>query len=212
MAEIILETGEVLIVDDRLADIVRCLDVRIYSRTKDGRPKQVIIRKNSVAALVLAFFGYAVPNGMQIDHKNRNPLDNRIRNLRVVTPKENQANCGPRTTTTSRFRCVSYYKKQEKYRVSYAVGGAETAGAAKYKVSLGYYKSEALAGAVANVGLKYLFGRFAYQNSWTPVLPVEMQLQIISKIDKRLADIKKKYGVDFVPEGAYLFEHLKRQP
>jgi hypothetical protein len=50
------------------------------------------------------YYGEEVPEGMHIDHINRNPLDNRIANLRVVTPYENFQN----TDTPPRPVIITY--------------------------------------------------------------------------------------------------------
>ena len=42
--------------------------------------------------LVWIYFNGDIPNGMQIDHKNRIKNDDRIKNLRVVTPSDNIKN------------------------------------------------------------------------------------------------------------------------
>jgi hypothetical protein len=55
------------------------------------------------------------PTGMEIDHINRNLLDNRKSNLRVVTQKENLGNKGFYTNNTSGYKGI--HKKEYGYAV-----------------------------------------------------------------------------------------------
>lgn len=48
-----------------------------------------------------------IPDGMMIDHINRDAWDNRIENLRLATAQQNSANQGVRRTNKSRFKGVS---------------------------------------------------------------------------------------------------------
>lgn len=47
------------------------------------------------------------PLGLQVDHKNRNGLDNRRENMRIVTPTVNQWNKGKKKRASSQYRGVS---------------------------------------------------------------------------------------------------------
>ena len=49
----------------------------------------------------------AIPEGMVIDHINRNPSDNRIENLRVVTQSANLRNVGVRSHCRSGEKFIS---------------------------------------------------------------------------------------------------------
>ena len=49
-------------------------------------------RHNLAHRLAWEFTYGEIPSGMQIDHINRNPSDNRIQNLRLVTPSQNSIN------------------------------------------------------------------------------------------------------------------------
>ena len=55
------------------------------------------------------------PKGMEVDHKNRNKLDNTRENLHVCTHAENAQNRRKPRNTSSRFWGVSYIKDRAKY-------------------------------------------------------------------------------------------------
>jgi hypothetical protein len=55
------------------------------------------------------------PEGVVVDHKNRNKLDNTRDNLRVCTNQENLHNAGKRQGTSSQFKGVSYRKDAGKW-------------------------------------------------------------------------------------------------
>jgi hypothetical protein len=58
----------------------------------------------------------------QGDHINGNRLDNRRRNLRIVTPAENAQNCVARGGT-SRHRGVSWHRASQRWRAQARVAG-----------------------------------------------------------------------------------------
>lgn len=55
------------------------------------------------------------PEGIAVDHINRNPLDNRKANLRLVTHQVNCQNAGLRSNNTSGYRGVSWNKIDRKW-------------------------------------------------------------------------------------------------
>lgn len=59
------------------------------------------------------------PAEMEVDHINRDPLDNRRANLRIVTRKQNEEN-RPSTKVggSSKYRGVWFDKKNKKYRAA----------------------------------------------------------------------------------------------
>jgi hypothetical protein len=56
------------------------------------------------------------PEGLVVDHQNRNKLDNTRTNLRVCTPQENACNRSKKRGTLSQFRGVGFQKDCGKYR------------------------------------------------------------------------------------------------
>lgn len=56
-------------------------------------------------------------DGLQIDHINRNKIDNRKSNLRTVSQKENQRNKDAMNTSKTGIRGVCYEKERNKWRV-----------------------------------------------------------------------------------------------
>lgn len=55
------------------------------------------------------------PKGLFTDHINRNKLDNRKENLRIVTPSENNLNTKLKSTNTSGYRGVTFHKEKRKF-------------------------------------------------------------------------------------------------
>lgn len=53
----------------------------------------------------------------EIDHIDRNPLNNRIANLREVTRQQNKMNQGPQANSASGERGIDFLERLGKYRV-----------------------------------------------------------------------------------------------
>ena len=78
--------------------------------------------------------------GLQVDHINGEPLDNRRENLRLVTNRENSWNKGPTTRNTSGYVGVCWCKREQKWW-GHAQYICEQTGKKKSK-SLGYYNDK----------------------------------------------------------------------
>jgi hypothetical protein len=64
--------------------------------------------------------------GEFVDHINRNKLDNRKSNLRIVTRKQNNQNLSLSKRNTSGTRGVCFVKKANKWRSKISINGKET--------------------------------------------------------------------------------------
>lgn len=93
--------------------------------------------------------------GQQVDHINRNRLDNRKSNLRICSPGENARNASKRKDgKTSSFKGV--YKRKEKFTSHIQVNGK--------RQFLGYYKDELNAAYYYNEFAKKFHGDYAFLN------------------------------------------------
>ena len=61
-----------------------------------------------------------------MDHINRDGCDNRIVNLREVTPREQSMNTGLSSANTSGVKGVSFLKDKGKWRASINIDGRKT--------------------------------------------------------------------------------------
>jgi len=101
------------------------------------------------------------PKGMHVDHINRNKLDNRKENLRIVTPSENVMN------KTVRKDCVSGYKGVVlcKSRNSYKQWRAHIQNTVTKKLEcVGYFETLKEAVIAYNKRAEELRGKFAVLN------------------------------------------------
>lgn len=120
-----------------------------------------------VSQLVFKAFHGEIAEGQQIDHINRDPTDDRAENLRAVTLKENARNQGKKTKSSSKFKGVSWHKRDKVWTAQIRVEGR--------LMALGYYDDEYEAARAYDKKVKEVFSTFAVTNEelglFTPGLP-----------------------------------------
>lgn len=95
------------------------------------------------------------PTGFEIDHKNRDGLDNRKSNLRIATRQQNM--CNKPSQGVIKFKGVSItHAKYGNFRVQIRINGVKT--------YLGSYKTPEEAALVYDLKAREVHGEFAYLN------------------------------------------------
>lgn len=137
MYQFTLNTGELVTVDECDKDFVQ---TRHWVRVKTRHGKMYVrtvsspSQGNRVSVLLHRAITQA-PFGLQVDHRNGDTLDNRRKNLRVVTAMVNQQ--GFRTkqpNTRSRYRGVSWLPHNKKWQAKITLE--------KKQIYLGIFRSE----------------------------------------------------------------------
>jgi hypothetical protein len=95
-----------------------------------------------------------IPDGMEIDHINRDTLDNRMSNLRYATKSQNSTNSVYKNT--KRFRGVYWVKGKEKWKACIRHKNVN--------IHIGYFRSEKAAARAYNEKAMELHGEFATLN------------------------------------------------
>lgn len=119
------------------------------------------------------------PEGMEVDHINRNTFDNRNENLRICTHQQNQCNQPLQKNNTSGVTGVSYYPPREKFRARIKIS--------QHDIHLGYYPTFLEAVQARNVGMECMFGEFGAYND-VPAAPGWIREKVYEKC-KRFADL-----------------------
>lgn len=96
------------------------------------------------------------PDGVEVDHRNRNPLDNWKDNLRLSTHAENTRNASKAGGKSSRFKGVSWYKAGELWTAYIRANGRQ--------LHLGRFLREEDAALAYNEAASQYFGEFACLN------------------------------------------------
>jgi hypothetical protein len=93
------------------------------------------------------------PVGVQVDHINANPLDNRLENLRLCTVTQNAQNRKIRADSKHGLKGVTFMAKENRWRARITVSGK--------RISLGRFDTISdAAQAYVEAAIKY-FGSFA---------------------------------------------------
>ena len=96
------------------------------------------------------------PKGVWVDHIDGNGLNNRKSNLRLCSATENACNRRPVPNCHSRYKGVSWHKRQKKWAVRIAKRGKG--------IHLGSFDDEIEAAVAYDRKAEVLFGEFAYLN------------------------------------------------
>lgn len=97
------------------------------------------------------------PKGMEVDHINRDKLDNRRSNLRVCKPSNNQHNRPGVKGSKSGFKGVSLHNKTGLWRARLMVNWKEK--------SIGYFQDKYDAATAYNFAVAEFYGQYAVYNT-----------------------------------------------
>jgi hypothetical protein len=133
-------------------------------------PQHIIMRDN--------------PNNLEIDHINRNPLDNRKENLRLCTRQQNIQNRGTYKNRGIKYKGVKKHSKNTGKFVAYINPGK--------MIHLGYYDDEVFAAKVYDQAARHFYGEFAFQNF--PDLQEDV-IDLNKALNKKQYTLSKYHGV-----------------
>jgi len=146
-------TDKVILIDDENYDwLIKYkwyLDITGYARINiwiSGKRTQKLIHQLIINS----------QKGEEIDHIDRNTLNNQKENLRVVNKAQNQMNSKSRNGSVSKFKGVGWHKRDKKWTAKICLN---------YKTRwLGYFNNEIDAAKAYNKAAKELFGEYANLN------------------------------------------------
>lgn len=152
MKTIVLSNGNRCVVDDEYY----FLDKHKWCQSSRGYAIRNVNRKTvSMHRVIMNLKDYKTDT-IQVDHINHNKLDNRVANLRLCSPSQNQANGSKGKETSSRYKGVWWHKVHKKWTACITVSGKH--------IFLGNYADEKSAAIVYDSKAKELFGEFANLN------------------------------------------------
>jgi hypothetical protein len=152
-------SDKVAIVDDEDYDkVMKAISKKAKWYAHMPPPSKKFYAMNGSRKLLIHRIVLDAPAGMDVDHINGDPLDNRKENLRICTRSENCRNRKTRTTSKSEFKGV-YARPNNRY---YAyIGDPDRK---SRHISLGTYGTPEEAARAYDKKAKELHGNFALLN------------------------------------------------
>lgn len=96
------------------------------------------------------------PTGLEVDHRDRDRLNNQRSNLRLATRSQNATNKSIQSNNTSGYRGVYWLKRDKKWLARVGING-------KF-INAGLFKDKRQAALAYNKKAIELFGEFAVPN------------------------------------------------
>lgn len=184
----ILADGTTFMFDAFMFDKIK--DKNWYRQNKKQIANKIYIVDRNGDLIYWFLFGKKA--GMEVDHINRNTLDNRIANLRFVTHQQNQCNQPEQCNNTSGATGVSFYPPRGKYRARIKI--------AQRDIHLGYFRTFEEAVMARNVGVECMFGEYGCYKE-TRRIPEWIRNKVVEKCAKFAhLSINKDFCVSYLSE------------
>ena len=155
MKEISLTQDKVALVDDweyenlnKYKWCVRKCQNTSYATRRSARKNKTIYMHHLILPLA---------SNLEVDHIDKDGLNNQRHNLRLCTRQQNMMNKKPSSSYYSKFKGVTWYKRQCKWVTRITIN--------RRRVCLGYFDSEKEAAFAYNVAATEHFGGFAQLNN-----------------------------------------------
>ena len=113
--EIPLTKGKVALLDDADADLVSSYKWHALPGRSTWYATTTIKVEGKYKGLYMHRLIMGQPLGLEVDHIDRDGLNNRRDNLRLATHMQNQVNCRVRVDNTSGYRGVHWSKRAKKW-------------------------------------------------------------------------------------------------
>jgi hypothetical protein len=151
---VMLGHGKYTLVDeDRMGEVER----HNWRLSSNGYAKRAIGPYNKRKPVYLHRYLMGEPDGWEVDHKNRNKIDNRVSNLRICSRSQNAGNTSVTARNkTSRYKGVRKQKGRSNYEARGRAGGVQ--------IHIGSFSSEVEAAKAYNDWARIAFGEFARLN------------------------------------------------
>jgi hypothetical protein len=154
MIEIYLTQNKVALIDDEDWELIS--QYKWYAEKQQNSSEMWYAKTNKPKSIRMHRLIIDAQNGEEVDHINHNGLDNRRNNLRIATKSENAINNRKRKKTTSKYKGVSWDKKQNKWHAYIHINGK--------KIHIGSFEDEILAAKAYDVKSLSLHKEFSNPN------------------------------------------------
>lgn len=156
MKEIQLTQGKVALVDDDDYEWLSQYKWYYMSRGKHSNSPGYAARHSSKKTIYMHLAIMNAPNGIEVDHRFGDSLDNQKENLRFCTDAENSKNKHKRTESQSKYKGLCRPKNRNKWQVQVYVNGK--------KHHVGMFDDEIEAAKAYDAAARQYYGEFAATN------------------------------------------------
>lgn len=174
--------------------VIDAEDVPFVSSKRWRIHKGYIISDNRVTKERLHRLLVGASDDLMVDHKNRNPLDCRKSNLRMVTNQQNSMNRSLMDCSTTGFVGVSFVTSRQKYRAQIGLNNRD--------IYLGSSIDAVICAQMYNIASSFLFGEFKGHHNDVPPPSAEL----FNRMMQKLKPYKKEAELATQSCGHFLFE------